>query len=253
MDEARNIDEVVDRLDHIVASAAADRSRIGFFASLYRQVTLRVRQRIGEGFFEDGPRMERLDTIFANRFLDAMSAYQSNGVPTQSWKFAFEAARRTDLIILQHLLLGINAHINLDLGIAAAALCPGDALPSLKADFERINQILAAMIDDVKGVLEQFSPMIRMLDEIGGAAENVLVNFSMDAARDDAWQHAEVLAAQPVDRQNATIAVIDSKTTFLARLVAEPGRVVTAVLDAVNLHESDDVPAIIKGLNGIVV
>lgn len=253
MPDARNINEVVDQLDRIVANAAANRSRIGFFASLYRQVTLRVRQRIADGFFEDGPRMERLDTIFANRFLDAMAAYDANGKPTESWQFAFDAARRTDLIILQHLLLGINAHINLDLGIAAATLCPGDALPALRGDFERINQILGAMIDDVKSVLEQFSPAIRLIDEIGGVAENVMVNFSMDAARDDAWEHAEILAAQSVDQQRGTISVIDSKTAFLARLVAEPGRVVTAVLDKVNLHESDDVPAIIVALNSIVV
>src|SRR4051812_18744301 len=160
MSGARSIDEVIAALDRIIATAATDRSRIGFFASLYRQVTLRVRQGIAGGLFEDGPRMERLDTLFANRYLDALAAWQADDLTSKSWRLAFDASRRTDLLILQHLLLGINAHINLDLGIAAATVCPGDALPALRPDFERIMQILSALTDQVKGVLDQFSPMI---------------------------------------------------------------------------------------------
>lgn len=252
MPDARNIDEVIAELDHIIAAAIADRSRIGWFAALYRQVTLRVRQRIAEGFFDDGPRMEQLDTIFANRYLDALATWQAGGAPSKCWKFAFDATRRSDLIILQHLLLGINAHINLDLGIAAAVLCPGAALPALHADFDRINQVLSALTDDVKRVVAEFSPMLHLLDQIPGDAEDAVLNFSMNAARDDAWQDAKILAAQPAAQQGATIVMIDAKTTFLARLVAEPGRILTAVLDAIHLGESNDVAAIIEALNAIV-
>ena len=252
MPDAGNIDEVIAALDRIIAAATADRSRIGLFAALYRQVTLRVRQGIADGAFDDGPRMERFDTIFANRYLDALATWQAGGTPSKCWKLAFEATRRDDLIILQHLLLGINAHINLDLGVAAAVLCPGDALAALHPDFDRINQILSALTDEVKLVIAEFSPMLHLLDEVGGDAEDAILNFSMTIARDDAWQHAQVLAAQPAARQGPTIAVIDAKTGFLARLVAEPGRILTLVLDAVNLGESNDVPAIIEALNAIV-
>jgi hypothetical protein len=252
MSDARSIDEVIAALDGIIATAITERSRIGFFASLYRQVTLRVRQGIAAGLFDDGPRMEQLDVIFANRYLDALAAWQASAPPSKSWQLAFDAAHRTDLLIVQHLLLGINAHINLDLGIAAATVCPGDALPALHPDFDRINQILSALTDQVKRVLEEFSPMIKLLDEFAAAAEDDLVNFSMTTARDDAWEHAEVLARQPADQQRAMISIIDAKTTLLARLVAEPGRALTAVLDTVHLAESRDIPAIITELNAIV-
>ena len=46
-------------------------------------------------------------------------------------------------VILQHLLLGINAHINLDLGIAAVETSPGNQLAPLKNDFDMINKLLA--------------------------------------------------------------------------------------------------------------
>lgn len=249
MADAGNIDEVVAALDGIIATAIAERSRLGLFAALYRQVTLRVRQRIAEGFFDDGPRMQRLDTAFANRYLGALATWRAGGAPSQCWQFAFDATKRADLIILQHLLLGINAHINLDLGVAAAQIAPGAALPALQGDFARINQLLSALTDQVKQVVARFSPMLHLLDEVCTSAEDAIVNFSMSRARRDAWQHAELVVAQPAGQVDATICLLDDKATFLARLIAEPGRLLTAALDAIHLGESKNVPAIIVALN----
>jgi hypothetical protein len=252
MPDAHDIDGVVAELDRIIATAIAERSRIGLFAALYRQVTLRVRQGIASGFFEDGPRMAMLDTVFANRYLGALTTWQAGGAPSKSWRCAFEASRRADLILLQHLLLGINAHINLDLGVAAATICPGTTLAALHTDFDRINQILGTLTDEVKRVIGEFSPMLHLLEKAPGDVEDAVVNFSMTIARDDAWQHAKVLAAQQPPQQGPTIAVIDAKTAFLARLIAEPGKILTVVLDAVHLGESRDLPRIIAALNAIV-
>ena len=73
----------------------------------------------------------------------------------------------------------------------------------------------------------------------------------MDRARRDAWQHAELLVAQTATQQAPTICLFDTKATFLARLVAEPGRLLTAALDAVHLAESRDLRAIIAALNAL--
>jgi hypothetical protein len=249
MPDAQNIDEVVEQLGRIVANATASGSRIGLFAALYHKVTLRVRAQIAAGGFDDGPRMARFDTTFASRYLDALEAWENDEGPSKCWQLAFDATRRTDLITLQHLLLGINAHVNLDLGIAAAVTCPGAQLASLRGDFDKINQILASLVDEVKGVLQQFSPMIKLLEEIDNSAEDALINFSMDAARDDAWQHATLLAAEPAEQQRQAIAIIDDKAAFLGHLIADPGRVLTAALDAVHLRESDDIVSIIEALD----
>ncbi|HET7504448.1 MAG TPA: DUF5995 family protein [Kofleriaceae bacterium] len=252
MPDAHDIDGVVSELDRIIAAAIAEGSRIGLFAALYRQVTLRVRQGIASGFFEDGPRMAMLDTVFANRYLSALATWQAGGAPSKSWKCAFAASRRADLILLQHLLLGINAHINLDLGVAAATICPGTTLAPLHTDFDRINQILASLTDEVKRVVGEFSPMLHLLEKIPGDVEDAMVNFSMTIARDDAWHHAELLAAQEPPQQGPTIALIDAKTAFLARLIVEPGRILSTVLEAVHLGESRNIPEVIAALNAIV-
>ena len=86
--------------------------------------------------FDDGERMERLDVIFANFYIDAFEQYQNNQVITRSWKFAFETSERWWPIVLQHLLLGMNAHINLDLGVAAARTSPGDAIQELENELQ---------------------------------------------------------------------------------------------------------------------
>ena len=114
------IDEVIDRLDELIGWAATEKSRLGYFAALYRGVTVKVREGVATGAFEDGPRMERFDVIFANRYLDAVRVYREGNNPSRSWLFAFESAKGVRPVVLQHLLLGINAHINLDLGVAAA-------------------------------------------------------------------------------------------------------------------------------------
>ena len=59
------------RLEAIVDDAVARNSRLGYFAALYLAVTRAVKERVLSGYFQDGPRMDRLDSCFAQRYLDA--------------------------------------------------------------------------------------------------------------------------------------------------------------------------------------
>ena len=144
---ANTIDEVVAALDSIIQRAWDEQTRMGYFAALYRRVTIAVRDGLRGGAFQNGPLMEQLDVVFASRYLDALSAYQSGGTPSRSWRLAFEACSHDNRLILQHLLAGMNAHINLDLGVASAQVSPGDQLPQLKTDFDQINDVLAAQVE----------------------------------------------------------------------------------------------------------
>ena len=114
---------------------------MGYFAVLYHRMTKAILEGIENGSFQDGARMQRLDTIFANRYLKAWHAYTANQPCSRSWKKAFDACRGDKLTVIQHLLLGINTHINLDLGIAAAETSPGEAIHDLEQDFLKINQL----------------------------------------------------------------------------------------------------------------
>lgn len=245
---ANSIEEVIQHLDAIIARAHQENSRLGYFAALYREVTIKVREGIAGNDFEDGSRMERLDVIFANRYLQAMQEFQNGGQPTKSWLVALRSAKSWRLLILQHLLLGINAHINLDLGIAAVKTGPGEQLPALKSDFYKINEILSELLDVVQDKISVLSPGLDLLDRIGGRSDEAIMNFSIQKARDEAWNFAQALAALNAEEQEQRIAQKDIEIEALARIVRNPGWLISLVAFFIRLFESSRVSKIINVL-----
>ena len=245
---AETIDQVIQQLDDIIDWSIRNDSRLGYFAALYRKVTLQVKSGITDGFFEDAERMERLDVIFANRYLEAFEQNQRNIAATRSWQLAFEAANSWWPIVLQHLLLGMNAHINLDLGIAAAHTSPGRAIHALEADFNKINEILASLVEGVQRELAQVWPMLRLLDFIGGKTDEAVVNFSIEKARDHAWRVAEDLAPLAPSDQKFKIDALDRGIAAVGRLIRHPGIIIGTVNKIVRVGERGSVPKIIDML-----
>jgi hypothetical protein len=243
------IDEVITALDAVVDRSLAERSRVGYFAAMYRQVTLAVKRGIEDGLFEDGPRMSRFDAAFADRYLDALGRWTAQAAPPKSWKIAFEATGRDDRVVIQHLLLGINAHINLDLGIAAARTAPGEAIFGLEKDFDRINDILVAVLHEMQDVLNGLSPLMKILDDIGCRNDEEIVKFNVREAREDAWDHAVVLARQDPAEVERTLAVLDRKVALLGRILNDPGPLLRPALELIRRTEEDDPARVIEALN----
>jgi hypothetical protein len=248
---AQNIDEVLERLREIVERSKATSDRLGLFAALYAVVTREVKRRIESGFFDDGARMNRLDTRFANRYLEAFDAFRAGGRPTGCWRVALEAGTRSDLIVLQHLLLGMNAHINLDLGIAAAELFSRDELPGVRDDFARINVILTELLERSQEVIARFSPLLGILDQIGGKTDEQVANFSIERARADAWSHAQILVRLEKEERPLAVDVMDRKAAFLGRVLTSPDPVLASGIRVIALTESQDVAAIVGALDAL--
>ncbi len=247
---AKTIDEVIERLDAIIEDTRRERSRLGFFAALYRTVTVEVRKGIAAGRFENGPRMEYFDVIFASRYLDALERFRQGQQPSRCWMVAFQAATSRRLLVLQHLLLGMNAHINLDLGIAAARTCPGEELPALKRDFDEINNILSELVDEMQDRIGTVSPWLGFLDRVGGRTDETIVDFSMGKARDAAWRFAERLAPLAPEQQTGEIVKQDGLITTLAHRIRTPrSKLVRLSALLSRLCESNDTPRIIDTLS----
>jgi hypothetical protein len=250
--QATNIDDVLRILDGIIADCKAKSDPLGYFPALYRQVTLTVKQGIASGYFDDGPRMDRFDALFASRYFAAYDTWSSGGQPTKSWQVAFQGMRSGQLIILQDLLMGINAHINLDLGVAAGETFQGAALQDFHGDFDKINQILSGLLPKVESTVGEFSPLLGLLAKIGGQDVIEALDFSMDAARDDSWMHALLLSLQPPSAWPLTVKTIDAKVAFLGKLIVQPAGLVAQAVNLIRATESKDVPAIIDALDSIV-
>jgi uncharacterized protein DUF5995 len=218
----QTIGDVISALDTIVQRSYDNSSRLGYFAALYRRVTFAVRDGISNNRFQNGPLMETLDVVFASRYLDALATYQAGGAATRSWMLAFRGCDDADLLILQQLLSGMNAHINLDLGIASAQVSPGDQLPQLKPDFDAINTVLANLVGTVASEIAAVSPLIGDLEKIGLRSETSLVNFDMTAARDAAWFTAERLASEPSVLHDVTIDGLDLAVSVEGNAILYP-------------------------------
>jgi hypothetical protein len=239
MSEAQTIEEVINQLTAIVDQAKRDNSRMGYFPALYRLVTITVKQRVDQGgYFDDNARMEKFDVLFAGRYLDAVEARLGGGRPTKVWTYAFDATQDWWPIALQHLLLGINAHIGLDLGVAAyetAKDAPGGLL-ALQGDFNRINQLLGDLVGNVKKELATVWPPLRFLNACLGEVEDGVINFSMKEARDSAWRFACQLDAGGGATPGA-IDARDDEMLMISRLVRHPGPVAAATVKLIRLGE----------------
>jgi hypothetical protein len=246
--DPRSIQEVLDRLDEEIESAVRKGSRTAYFAGLYRSVTQRVLDGVRAGRFEDAPRMELLDAVFANRYLTALGAYQRNERASRCWKSAFDASRSKRLTILQHLLLGMNAHINLDLGIAAAQVARGASLPALKRDFEEITKLLGEMLDDVQDRLKEVSPWMGLIDRLGGRSDEQVCSFCLDGSRDVAWRWAEKFSGLEATRLDRGIDHLDRAVCVLAHPIERPSLAVSAALAVVRAREVEDVGVVTRAL-----
>jgi hypothetical protein len=188
-----SLDGVIARLEQIIDHSHKNGSRMGYFAALYHGVTVQVKDDVASGQFGDGKNIIKLDIQFANRYFAALDQWQQGKPVSQSWQVAFDATTKGSYLILQHLLLGMNAHINLDLGIATYEASNGN-LDVFKKDYNQINLILSSLTYGIINQLNTLSPLLSFLGFSGTKSNSMLVQFSMGNARDGSWCFAEALA-----------------------------------------------------------
>lgn len=243
------IDDVIATLEFIILESETNKSTLGYFAALYLKVTRKVKAGIIAGDFADGPRMELLDVTFAKRYIDAYFAYQRGEAVTKSWQDAFTLAEGYWPIVLQHLLSGMNAHINLDLGIASAEVMRGKNIQDLHEDFNRINIILAALVNEVQQELAAIWPRLHWILHRTTHVDKFLTDFSMEAARDGAWRFALSLAAASPDQLPQLITQRDSKISEVACLISDPGWLISLGFKFIRLGERGSIAEKITQLN----
>jgi len=159
---------------------------------------------------------------------------------SKSWKVAFNAKNKDNHIVLQHLLLGINAHINLDLGIATIHTIENHPLDTIKNDFNHINRLLSEMTDEVKKNMGSISPVFGLLMPIAKKWDDKLIHFSIEIARDGAWEFANSLNLDKNNEQTI-ISERDSSIEKLGIALISPKRTLQWILNTIRFFESKSV------------
>jgi Family of unknown function (DUF5995) len=251
------IDGVVQAIDSIIDWSICVSSRLGYFAALYKRITIAIGAAVSQGKFEDAQRMQRFDVIFATRYFDALNGYfhpDQFAKPTRSWRLTFDAASRPEPIILQHMLAGVNAHIDLDLGIAAQAVAPRGNLAALHNDFNTVNAVLASQVSGVVGDLDELSPALAALYRVLSDNEIFLIDEAVKTLRDSAWRFATVLAFEPAFVRPITVWARDCEVSTQVQLIYDaPGMMglLKGIVASIAAAESRDIVKNIRELNEI--
>ena len=240
-------------LTAVMDECAERDDRAGYFAAMYLAVTRTVKARASAGAFEDPARMERFASRFAGRYLDAYDGWRAGEPISGSWEVAFRTARRWWPIALQHLLLGMNAHINLDLGVTAAGFAGPGGLAEVRSDFDAINGVLSDLVDACQGAVGAISPWMALVDRTGGSGDEAVLRFSLVLARRQAWDVAERLHALPPETRDTATVEVDTTATQIARRVCRPGFRGGVLLVLVRLRERHRPHEVIEVLDAVAL
>ena len=164
------------------------------------------------------------------------------------WQAAWDVSADRHLLVVQHLLLGVNAHVNHDLPLVVVDLAGerGD-LEAMRPDFDSINTILAETQPRVMKDLGLSSRWVNLVASLGGGR---LFDFSLVVARGQAWRSAERLYhMNPADRPD-DVSELDRLVRVLAYLIAHPRTPLRWALPLLRRLEDNDPRRVTRTLLG---
>lgn len=150
-----------------------------------------------------------------------------------------------------HWLTGINAYIGLDLGIATAIVSAGAGIENIHSDFNKINTILCDLITEVKTCLYGMWPLSKLISKLTmGKLENDIAGFSMNVARDAAWQVAVDYAALDTEEKTQQyLTERDNSIAEFSKKILNPGPMIKTVSGIFRMFEFGSIAKKIQRLD----
>jgi len=189
-----SVAEAIARMAAIEAALpAAD--GLACFNRMYLDVTRQVNSQLGQGFFADPAFMAQLDVTFANLYFAAADTAGDPAAVPLAWRPLVERRATPGIEPVQFALAGMNAHINHDLPLAVVSTCEAlatspDAAPHL-ADYQKVDELLDAAEQSVRQSFES-TPELEV-DQHLCAVANLIANWTINSARDMAWNNCLLL------------------------------------------------------------
>jgi hypothetical protein len=216
-----SVDEAITRMQQVEESLPPT-DGLACFNRMYLEVTQEVNHHLVQGYFSDPTFLSTLDTVFANVYFDAVNALADPPTPIPPvWQPLIDERSQPGIYPIQFALAGMNAHINHDLPIALVHTCiqlgtdPDDG--THHDDYQKVD----ALLDDAEQSLRQSfeSGAVLHWDRDTQAVEDLVGNWSINSARDVAWDTALALW-----RSRGDPTVEDLLMNGLARTVAMASR-----------------------------
>lgn len=198
--------------------------RVAAFNSLYYTITDRIASALHGPKVTDPEFLERLDVEFAKRYFVALKLWgdDEDTMTPDAWEVLFRRGADERVSLLAAAMLGVNAHINLDLAMALIATWrqldtgPGD---EIHPDYLLINRIF---YEEIPGLRRRYStPWQLDLDTLCGKLDDWSQDLLVFGTRAMAWERAERVWPLRHDAEDFAHAqlVMDRTTALLGETI----------------------------------
>ncbi len=176
------------------------------FLYCYVMMTENMLTAIQAGEFNDPVWVRHLLEHFANYYFTALQGYEQQDPGTPAvWRLTFESAHRPGSLVLQNLLLGVNAHINYDLVLALSDLLEPDwyslddhTREQRYNDHCHVSQVITRTIDSVQDtILEPQSLPLQLADVLFGPVDEWVISRLIGNWREQVWEQAMQRISSP--------------------------------------------------------
>lgn len=148
-----SVPDVRDRLASLADRLAASGDRRAVFLAVYARMSRRTARALDADHFDDAAWVRRYLVAFAERYRRAALDFERGARTTSAWRVAFGAAADGRTLVIQDALCGILAHVVYDLAFTLRAVGLSPDRAAKKRDHDRVNDLLAALVDDVQSSL----------------------------------------------------------------------------------------------------
>jgi hypothetical protein len=246
----QTLDDVISGLANLEARFKQQGDRRAIFATLYGVISTAARENVGQHLFEDNEWVGRYAVTFANFYRLALERYeagQMSDVP-KAWRLCFDFAREGDGLVLQDLLLGVNAHVNNDLPLALNAVSIDPDRASRHRDHTAVNRVFGRVLElAAEAVATLYAPGLETADDFGGQLDELASLFSIEVARESAWEAAVALAnARSEAERRLTTTLVSARAAVVARLLRAPSLSPTFIAACRGLEQQPNWVAVVS-------
>ena len=191
----QTLQTVADRLEREATRLEVAHDSRAVFSYSYMRLTRALVAAVGRDVFADPPWVARLAAIFAERYFQALEAFDQGERPVTPWHEVFEAICRQPTSVLEDLVFPMAAHIvhDLPLSLVEMGLTDEDGTSHVR-DFHLVNDVIEETIEDVQeAVARRYEPLTGWLDQLGADLDEIATNYGVRVARGLAWYNASRL------------------------------------------------------------
>jgi hypothetical protein len=196
---SRHIEGLIAHMESLLGAMERDNDPKRYFLGTYLRTTHAVSDELASGAFLDPAWVERWDVFFADLYLNALKAWNTNETPAEPWRVAFAAD--TDLPVLRHVLLGMNAHVNYDLPLSLlgviddAEFADPEVVAKRNRDHMHIDRVLLGRVGAEDEAITAAHGGKSAYERLKAPLERRATGHFLREARAKVWANTRLMAA----------------------------------------------------------